>query len=210
MSNIPNSFLRAEVQEIFKHNIYAVRISKVKNLNLLKTFNVLKEKFSHILLVIEQPDTPNAHIQGFVGKKKTDRDAIASRLAKLYPDMIGQKTHTIKPVRKQDKIISYTLKDSENFRSKGVSLKLLKLMKKMSIKKDGLNKKLDTILEDLFLKEITMLEYQTKYVKIISDHGQLIYINHIKAHFNRVSLRTGQIDAKGFVLDNFYPCIREY
>ncbi len=201
---IPSTLLRAERDLIFSKNPWAIRISKVKSLNLSHVYGALQAKFPYVLLVIEKEGTLNAHVQGFCAGIKSTRDDISEILLKLYPDMVGQKTHTIKPVRKKDKLIQYTLKDSQNFRSKGISLKLLMLMKKLSHKKDQLNIKLDKIREQLFSNDIDFFQYQVSYIKIISQHGQNIYINHVKAHFNKIQLNCESISAKRFVMDNFY------
>lgn len=198
------TYLELEQTFLYSQKLYAIRIAKVKGLDLEKTFNVLK-CFPYILLVTEMKGEPNEHVQGFVGDTISgiSQEIVKEKLLSIYPDMIGNRCHTIKPVRKKNKIISYTIKEDTPYKCQGLTIALINLMKDMSNKKEGLNKKINKLKEHLMAGTIDYQMFKVQYIKILRDHGQNIYVHHVQAYFNHIQLKCKHVSLENFVCDNF-------
>jgi hypothetical protein len=185
---------------------WALRISKVKGLELDKTFDFFASHQKYSVVVVSEEGTHSTidyHHHCLLRGNVTRKDVVTD-LKVLYPDCKGNPCFSISEARDQKQLLKYTLKEGE-YLSRGIPETVLALAKKLSSPKTDLNKKLVDIYDALLMGNITMKDYARKYIQIKVDHRQNIYPHHIAAHLRTVAMASGELTVDDFsdnLLDN--------
>lgn len=177
---------------------YAVRLKNIKGLEYGAPYlydNFVKD-FDRVIFSEEgEEGTSSYHIHAMV--RATSRDEVNDSIQAIV-EAKGNKQLSITEVKSPRQCMKYTLKEGR-YKFHNFPRDLISLMYDLSNKKENLKKKVIQNEEALFSNSITIRQFMVNYLKIVVDHGQNIYTNHIKAYFTRIALKSGAMYYTDFI-----------
>lgn len=188
--------------EVLQKNIMiAFRISRVKNLSLDSTFQHFSSKYKYVVVSLEG-EQKTEHIHGVIANPSITTDEVRDYIRELYPDAKGNKCLYTKESMDKKQLLKYTLKEGQ-FLFSGFRKEFIENMVILSSVKENLNKKIQTNEEELLLGHITYKKFVTNHLEIIVQHNQNLYINHLKAYFFKMRLKSGDVSFVHFA-ENYF------
>lgn len=210
-----------EKEFLSRHIMYAIRISRVQELNLDRTFDYFKRmttvpgkgpdpRYIPSLLFSEEGLNGTHHIHGVVAFDNSripekPEEYLRNIIKEMYPDAKGNRCLYVKRSQEPKQLMKYTLKEG-NYRYMGFRKSLINRMVLCSSKKENLKQKVRENEERLLSSEISYEKFVEEHLLIMVSHNQNIYINHVKSYFNKMQLKSGDISVRMFIekyfLDN--------
>lgn len=170
------------------NNLFHIRVTgpEIEQGDLLGIYTQGTPGTQAIVIAIEHEES-NKHAHILLATTLT-KEPIRKLLLEAYPDLTGNKGHSIKKARSPDTLLAYVLKD-DNFIYQGLTEAFIKKAYALSYQKEGFKKDYQALQNELALETISLFEYACSLIELKAKHNQPIYLNHIKAHLLSVNTK---------------------
>lgn len=185
--------------KLLAERVMAVRIT-YEDITKDDLMNLFKEKVRIVVVGQEFTKKGDKHFHLFLADKILTIDGISTTIKDVYPLIKGNKHIMIKEARDVLQLLKYTVKESDVI-YKGLSDRLVDLMKKMAYSKD---KKAFVKLEEKYLStNMRLEEYARLYIELKVQNNQGIYDAHVQAQIKKIGMKKGDIKIRDYVSKMF-------